>query len=143
MFTVNGEPQGVAFSLTKEELEGRALYPHVLTKNCRFEVNFGLKEEPWFQPMEGFEWAAKVPVESRVRGPRKVVQAQQHTNVEDDDDEDGKLVIVELVIDSDDEGARLGHENDAIANELLKGKSYYLISIRYFTFSNHVNIFRF
>ena len=132
----------MAFSLTKEELEGRALYPHVLTKNCRFEVNFGLKEEPWFQPMEGFEWAAKVPVESRVRVPPKVDQAQD-INVEDDDDEDGKLVIVELVIDSDDEGARLGHENDAIANELLKGKSYYLISIRYFTFSNHVNIFRF
>lgn len=67
-FCVNGAAQGVAFTLTKEELNGRALFPHILTKNCRFEVNFGQKEEPWFPPMEGYEWASKIPVESRVRG---------------------------------------------------------------------------
>ncbi|KAI9565446.1 hypothetical protein GHT06_009238 [Daphnia sinensis] len=69
-FCVNGASQGVAFTLTKEELNGRALFPHILTKNCRFEVNFGQKEEPWFPPMEGYEWASKIPVESRIRGAR-------------------------------------------------------------------------
>ena len=67
-FTVNGEAQGVAFTLTKEDLNGRPLFPHILTKNCRFEVIFGQKEEPWYPPIEGYEWASKIPVESRVRG---------------------------------------------------------------------------
>ena len=67
-YSVNGETQGVAFSITKEELSGKALFPHILTKNCRYEVNFGQKEEPWFQPIEGYQWASKVDIESRVRG---------------------------------------------------------------------------
>lgn len=67
-FSVNGEHQGTGLTLTKEELNGKALFPHISTKNCRFEVNFGQKEEAWFQPQEGYEWASKVPLESRVRG---------------------------------------------------------------------------
>lgn len=67
-YTVNGESHGVAFTISKEELNSRPLFPHISTKNCRFEVNFGQKEEPWFQPLEGYEWVSKVPVESRVRG---------------------------------------------------------------------------
>lgn len=67
-FTVNGASQGVAFSVKKEELNDRPLFPHILTKNCRIEVNFGQKEEPWFQPLEGFQWASQVAPESRVRG---------------------------------------------------------------------------
>lgn len=31
-------------------------------------MNFGQKEEPWFQPTEGYEWTSKVPLESRIRG---------------------------------------------------------------------------
>lgn len=69
MFTVNGESQGVAYRIPKEELNGQPLFPHILTKNCRFEVNFGQKEEPWFPSIEGYQWASKVPLESRVRGP--------------------------------------------------------------------------
>ena len=68
MFTVNGTSHGKAFSISKEELGGQALFPHILTKNCRFEVNFGQKEEPWFAALDGFHWAGQVPVESRVRG---------------------------------------------------------------------------
>lgn len=40
-YTVNGEPQGTAFEFDKEELNGAALYPHILTKNLAFTVNFG------------------------------------------------------------------------------------------------------
>ena len=32
-FSVNGSDQGVAFRVAKSELAGRALFPHVLTKN--------------------------------------------------------------------------------------------------------------
>jgi heterogeneous nuclear ribonucleoprotein U-like protein 1 len=67
-FSVNGVPQGVAFYLTREELNGRALFPHILTKNCRFEVNFGQKEDPWFPPTEGYEWASEIPLDKRLRG---------------------------------------------------------------------------
>lgn len=39
-FSKNGEDLGAAFELT-EDLEGKALYPHVLVKNAEFSVNFG------------------------------------------------------------------------------------------------------
>ena len=32
-FSVNGSDQGIAFRVSKSELAGRALFPHVLTKN--------------------------------------------------------------------------------------------------------------
>ncbi|XP_055311100.1 heterogeneous nuclear ribonucleoprotein U [Sitodiplosis mosellana] len=40
-YTVNGEPQGTAFEFNKDDLNGAALYPHILTKNLAFTVNFG------------------------------------------------------------------------------------------------------
>ena len=40
-YTKNGADQGVCFEIEKAELEGKALFPHVLTKNCEFAVNFG------------------------------------------------------------------------------------------------------
>jgi len=39
-FSKNGEDLGIAFELT-EDLEGKALYPHILIKNAEFNVNFG------------------------------------------------------------------------------------------------------
>ena len=32
-FSVNGSDQGVAFRVAKARLQGRALFPHILTKN--------------------------------------------------------------------------------------------------------------
>ena len=40
-FSVNGSDQGIAFRVPKSVLAGRALFPHVLTKNQDFTVNFG------------------------------------------------------------------------------------------------------
>ena len=45
-YTVNGREQGVAFRLTKKSLGDRALYPHILTKNQGFSVNFGQMPGP-------------------------------------------------------------------------------------------------
>ena len=39
-FSKNGEDVEVAFELT-EDLEGKALHPHILIKNAEFSVNFG------------------------------------------------------------------------------------------------------
>lgn len=44
-YTVNGESQGVAFEFDKSELEDKALYPHISTKNLSFKVNFGQCEK--------------------------------------------------------------------------------------------------
>lgn len=40
-YTVNGEAQGVAFEFEKADLDGKALFPHVISKNLAFTVNFG------------------------------------------------------------------------------------------------------
>ncbi|XP_013416100.1 heterogeneous nuclear ribonucleoprotein U-like protein 1 isoform X1 [Lingula anatina] len=67
-FTKNGVDQGNCFEVPASELEGKALFPHVLTKNTEFEANFGQKEEPMSTILEGFTFLNAVPVESRQRG---------------------------------------------------------------------------
>lgn len=73
-FTLNGIKQEIAFEIPKESLEGKALFPHVLSKNISFEVNFGDRFESFTTSEnfeDDFEWAAKVPQERRVKGPSK------------------------------------------------------------------------
>jgi len=53
-FAVNGKDQGVAFRFQKKDLKGKALFPHVLTKNQNFTVNFGQLPAPLFPLMPGF-----------------------------------------------------------------------------------------
>lgn len=43
-YTVNNVKQGTAFEFKKDELEGKALFPHICTKNIAFKVNFGQLE---------------------------------------------------------------------------------------------------
>jgi heterogeneous nuclear ribonucleoprotein U-like protein 1 len=79
-YTFNGLSQGVAFEVPKAQLENKALFPHVLSKNIRFEVNFGEREDGWNldQRFEGdFEWTSKVSLENRVKGPRKPEEKKQ------------------------------------------------------------------
>uniref|UniRef100_A0A6M2DSX5 Putative heteroproteinous nuclear ribonucleoprotein u-like protein 1 n=1 Tax=Xenopsylla cheopis TaxID=163159 RepID=A0A6M2DSX5_XENCH len=40
-FTVNGKEQGIAKEFDKALLEGKALYPHILTKNIAYKINVG------------------------------------------------------------------------------------------------------
>lgn len=42
-YAKNGEDLGKCFEVEKEKLGDKALFPHVLTKNTEFEVNFGAK----------------------------------------------------------------------------------------------------
>ncbi|XP_078389080.1 heterogeneous nuclear ribonucleoprotein U-like protein 2 [Cetorhinus maximus] len=67
-FSKNGSCLGVAFTVSKESLSERALFPHVLSKNCAVECNFGHKEEPFFPIPEDYGLIQSVPLEERVRG---------------------------------------------------------------------------
>ncbi|KAM9318012.1 heterogeneous nuclear ribonucleoprotein U-like protein 1 [Pholidichthys leucotaenia] len=69
-YTKNGVYLGVAFRVTKEELAGRALFPHVLVKNCAVEFNFGQKREPYFPKREGYTFIHNVPLEDKTRGTK-------------------------------------------------------------------------
>ncbi|XP_032446850.1 heterogeneous nuclear ribonucleoprotein U-like protein 1 isoform X2 [Xiphophorus hellerii] len=69
-FLKNGVNLGVAFRTTKEALAGRALFPHVLVKNCAVEFNFGQKREPYFPPEEGYTFFHDLPMEDKIRGTK-------------------------------------------------------------------------
>ena len=67
-FSKNGKWLDVAYRVSREELAGRALIPHVLVKNSAIEFNFGQKEEPFFPLPEGYTFIQDVKLEDRVRG---------------------------------------------------------------------------
>ncbi|KAK0097283.1 hypothetical protein PV326_002641 [Microctonus aethiopoides] len=70
-YTLNGENLGEAFKITKDELENKALYPHILTKNCEFVCNFG-DEAPWNENiLEGYTPVGQVDLKDRVPGPQR------------------------------------------------------------------------
>uniref|UniRef100_A0A3B3V8F9 Heteroous nuclear ribonucleoprotein U like 1 n=1 Tax=Poecilia latipinna TaxID=48699 RepID=A0A3B3V8F9_9TELE len=69
-FLKNGVNLGIAFRTTKEALAGRALFPHVLVKNCAVEFNFGQKREPYFPPEEGYTFFHDLPMEDKIRGTK-------------------------------------------------------------------------
>lgn len=71
-FSKNGEDQGEAFSVAKTDLQGAALFPHVSSRNVKFEVNFGKAKdgadrEAWFAA-EGYTFVAQADEASRTRG---------------------------------------------------------------------------
>ena len=69
-YTVNGFPQGVAFSVAKNVLNGQALFPHILTKNQNFTVNFGQLPAPLKQLLPNFIPIGQLDLkDGLVRGP--------------------------------------------------------------------------
>uniref|UniRef100_A0A1B6DK31 SAP domain-containing protein n=1 Tax=Clastoptera arizonana TaxID=38151 RepID=A0A1B6DK31_9HEMI len=69
-FSVNGEWQQEAYSLSHSTFDGQALFPHVLSKNVKFEINFG-QNDPSFPSLPEYTWAAHVDPEKRVAGPKR------------------------------------------------------------------------
>ncbi|XP_032685091.1 heterogeneous nuclear ribonucleoprotein U-like protein 1 isoform X3 [Odontomachus brunneus] len=72
-YTLNGMELGSAFSISKEELGGRPLFPHVLSKNCTFVCNFG-QEEAWCECplyMQDYVFVGNVQLKNRIAGPRR------------------------------------------------------------------------
>lgn len=70
-YTVNGKDMGTAFTVQKSDLDGKPLFPHVLTKNCTFECNFG-QEKPWCEEiLKDYVPVGAVDPKDRVSGPRR------------------------------------------------------------------------
>ncbi|XP_011869563.1 PREDICTED: heterogeneous nuclear ribonucleoprotein U-like isoform X2 [Vollenhovia emeryi] len=69
-YTVNGKSVGSAFSISKEELGDRPLFPHILSKNCTFVCNFG-QEEAWCEQIAGHILVGNVESIDKVTGPRR------------------------------------------------------------------------
>ncbi|ODM88392.1 Heterogeneous nuclear ribonucleoprotein U-like protein 1 [Orchesella cincta] len=69
-FAKNGEIVGEPVKIPKAELEGKSLYPHVLVRNVKFEVNFGSKD-PAHEVLEGFQMVGKTEDTDRIRGPTR------------------------------------------------------------------------
>jgi len=73
-FTKNGEDQGDAFQISKEDLGEAALFPHIMTRNVKFEVNFGIDKaaadkENWKDALATeYVKVGKVEEGERVRG---------------------------------------------------------------------------
>lgn len=72
-YTINGELQDFEISIPREELpEETALFPHILTRNVKFEVNFGQQEDAWFAAPEEFsDFTFIKNVETKVEGVKR------------------------------------------------------------------------
>ncbi|CAE1294447.1 HNRNPUL1 [Acanthosepion pharaonis] len=70
-YSKNGRWYGVACPLHTHPVgkEDLALFPHVLSKNCKFKVNFG-QTTPWFPPPPGFAYIDHVLLNDRVRASK-------------------------------------------------------------------------
>ena len=66
-FSKNGEDLGTCFSVEKSELNGAALFPHILSKNTEVTMNFG-QDLPQFPVSEGYIFIEHIPEEERTRG---------------------------------------------------------------------------
>uniref|UniRef100_A0A672TH86 Heteroous nuclear ribonucleoprotein U like 1 n=1 Tax=Strigops habroptila TaxID=2489341 RepID=A0A672TH86_STRHB len=67
-FLKNGRWLGVAFRVRREALGARALFPHVLVKNCAVEFNFGQRSAAFCPVPPGFSLLQQLPLSERVRG---------------------------------------------------------------------------
>ena len=70
-YTVNGRNLGVAFRVSRAELKGQALFPHVMTKNQDFLVNFGQLSEPMFPLLPNYSPIGQLEIkDGLVRGTK-------------------------------------------------------------------------
>jgi len=82
-FSKNGEDQGDAFQIAKSELAGKSLFPHIMSRNVKFEVNFGVDKdeaakENWKDALDGdYVKVGSVDSGSRERGSPRITSRDQ------------------------------------------------------------------
>ncbi|CAO1411343.1 unnamed protein product [Diamesa tonsa] len=70
-FNVNGKDQGIAFEFEKSSLNDEALFPHIVTKNIEFKVNFGQMENSLWSQAPDYQYIGKYEIETLASGPRR------------------------------------------------------------------------
>ncbi|TSQ35293.1 Heterogeneous nuclear ribonucleoprotein U-like protein 1 [Bagarius yarrelli] len=68
-FSKNGRFLGVPFRLAGSTLGGRALYPHVLCKNCSVSLNLDSQGLTWYPGPPGYCPLVMLPSEHRIQAP--------------------------------------------------------------------------
>ncbi|XP_017559284.1 heterogeneous nuclear ribonucleoprotein U-like protein 2 isoform X1 [Pygocentrus nattereri] len=66
-FHKNGHSLGVAFHITSSALGGRALYPHILCKNCSVTLNLDPQGTAWYPAPPGYYLLPVLPSAQRTR----------------------------------------------------------------------------
>lgn len=95
-YTVNNVDQGTAFEFDKTELEGKALFPHVCSRNIGFKVNFGqlerslLNDRP--KPKKAKKDVKKTEKQPETTKDSKVQSAETEKSSETDQTEADKPV---------------------------------------------------
>ncbi|GLV45568.1 uncharacterized protein CBL_02588 [Carabus blaptoides fortunei] len=69
-YTINGELQPAAFTIPRADLpENSTFFPHILTRNAKFSVNFGQLDEPWYKPPAELDaYTMLKDVEEKIQG---------------------------------------------------------------------------
>jgi len=74
----NGEDLGKAFEIQKTDLKGQTLFPHIISRNVKFEVNFGQDSsgsslDNWAAPSSSsFTKLSLVPQAQLVKSPARI-----------------------------------------------------------------------
>jgi len=82
-FSKNGEDQGDAFQIAKSELAGKSLFPHIMSRNVKFEVNFGVDKdeaakENWKDALDAdYVKVGAVEAEKREGGSPRIASRDQ------------------------------------------------------------------
>ncbi|CAB4061276.1 HNRNPUL1 [Lepeophtheirus salmonis] len=79
-FTKNETTLDEAFSFPKSQLEGKTLFPHISSRNVKFEVNFGKNldetpKEPWFPLLAEYEFPSNA--KDSERGPARIATREE------------------------------------------------------------------
>ncbi|CAG9572953.1 unnamed protein product [Danaus chrysippus] len=82
-YTLNGEELGTAFEFDKEILEGRAIFPHVLTKNMCYKVNLGYDRYTMLTKTKIVRNRVEIPIE-QVLEEKRIKEEKTKQNKEDE-----------------------------------------------------------
>lgn len=95
-YTLNGESLGVAFEFSKEELGGAALFPHIISKNVAFKVNFGQLEKNLLADLKAKPAKKK---QKDVAEPVKPAEEDKSKKVENGTEEKREEVAADVAIE--------------------------------------------